>query len=428
MDLRHYSVFPKILRANAETAVAIVPQCAHAAFTDFEYLVRFVPMNASVEPLPNDRYDCLNVAPEGGALRFIRAFPGEQEHRIQVFRLPLGDDAWQSPWRAFRVYSLRPDLYAMRPYRGDFHVHTCRSDGQEEPSVVAADYRRAGFDFLAITDHHKRRPSLEAIAAYKDVPVDLKIFPGEEIHAPGNHIHIVGFGGDFSVNELFERDPEKYEREVNDILRNGDMPGGVNQFEYASSRWCFDRVREAGGMGIYCHPHWIPNAYHVPDAMSDALFARKPFDAFELIGGHEVYSNNIQTAYYNEARANGLKIPIVGSSDSHGTEEEGGWFNLFWTIVFASDLHRGSVISAVKELRGVAVEQYPGEAFRVYGPYRMVKFAQFLQYDYFPLHAELCFEEGRAMKDYALGDRSAAGRLAVLHGRTAALLEHCYKG
>lgn len=427
-DLRNYSIFPKILEAGVETAVTIAPLGAQCAFTDEQYLVRFVPMNESIEPLSYDKYDCLTVKPEGGALRFTHAFPGEQEHRVQIYRLPLSGDVWQDPWRVFRVYSLKPDMYCLRPYRGDFHVHTCRSDGQEEPAVVAANYRKYGFDFLAITDHHKWRPSLEAIAAYKDVPADLKIFPGEEIHAPGNHIHIVGFGGEFSVNELFEQNPEKYEREVYDIIRNGDIPAGVNQFEYASSVWCFDRVREAGGLGIYAHPHWIPNAYHVPDVMSDALFERKPFDAFELIGGHEVYSNNMQTAYYNEARANGLKIPIVGSSDSHGTEEEGGWFRLFWTLVFARNSEKSSVISAVKELRSVAVEQYPGEAFRIYGPYRMVKFAQFLEYDYFPLHAELCFEEGRAMKDWILGDRGAAERLAALHGRTAALMERCYRG
>jgi hypothetical protein len=428
MDLKHYSVFPKILRAGVETAVTIAPQGAHAAFTDEQYLVRFVPMNASIEPLPYDKYDCITVKSEGGALRFTHAFQGEQEHRIQVFRLPLGEDVRQDPWRAFRVYSLEPELYAMRPYRGDFHVHTCRSDGQEEPAIVVANYRKYGFDFLAVTDHHKWQPSQEAISAFKDAKTDLKVFSGEEIHAPGNHIHIVGFGGNFSVNELFKQNPDKYYQDVYDLIRENDMPDGINQFEYASCIWCFDRVREAGGMGIYCHPHWIPNAYHVPDAMSDALFARKPFDAFELIGGHEVYSNNIQTAYYNEARAGGMKIPVVGSSDSHGTEKEGGWFNLFWTIVFARDLKRDSVISSVKELRSVAVEQYPGEACRIYGPYRMVKFAQFLQYDYFPLQAELCFEEGCAMKDYALGDRGAAERLAAMHGRTAVLLERCYKG
>jgi hypothetical protein len=423
-ELTNYEVFPKILPADKSSTITIRPLGLHAAFDpNALYLVRFIPMDQSIEPLEYDQYPSITTHPEAGVLRFSHMFSEEQEHYIKVFKLP----ETETPLGTFRVFSLKPDLYALKPYRGDFHVHTCRSDGQESPAIVAANFRRHGFDFLAITDHHKWYPSQEAMDAYKDAPIDLGIFHGEEIHATDNHIHIVNFGGSYSVNELFENDDEKYRREVHVIMNNTTVPHGVNAFEYASSVWCFDRVREAGGLAIFCHPYWIPNAYHVPQKMVDLLFERKPFDAFEVIGGHEVYSNNMQTAYYNEARAKGMTIPIVGSSDAHGTEDE-YWFDWFSTIVFAKDPERDSIISAVKGLYSVAVECYPGEAFRLYGPYRMVKYAQFLMYEYFPLHHALCFEEGRQMKEYACGDESAVQKLSVMHGRTAALLERCYRG
>ena len=48
--------------------------------------------------------------------------------------------------------------------------------------------------------------------------------------------------------------------------------------------------------------------------------------------------------------------------------------------------------------------------------------------EYFPLHDLLCFEEGRLMKDYICGDNKALDLLGLMQGRTAALLERCFKG
>ena len=87
------------------------------------------------------------------------------------------------------------------PFRGDLHMHTCRSDGKEGPATVAANYRAKGYDFTVISDHHRYYPSLEAIEAYGDL-CDLAIIPGEEVHLPFNDVHYVNFGGTFSINAL----------------------------------------------------------------------------------------------------------------------------------------------------------------------------------------------------------------------------------
>jgi hypothetical protein len=69
---------------------------------------------------------------------------------------------------------------------------------------------------MALTDHRLYPPSIQAADAFSKVPVDLRIFPGEEIHPPGNPIHIVSFGAKSGITELY-RDPEnekKYREEV----------------------------------------------------------------------------------------------------------------------------------------------------------------------------------------------------------------------
>jgi hypothetical protein len=47
----------------------------------------------------------------------------------------------------------------------------------------------------------------------------------------------------------------------------------------------------------------------------------------------------------------------------------------------------------------------------------------FLLSEYFPLHDDLCYEEGRLMKDYVCGSAGAKEALAAISGRTAKLLE-----
>ena len=102
-----------------------------------------------------------------------------------------------------RMSHVIDELYAGRkPYRGDLHMHTCRSDGTESPAVVAANYRALGYDFLAITDHHRYYPSLEAMEAFSGLKTGYTLLPGEEVHLPGNPVHIVNFAGRYSVNGL----------------------------------------------------------------------------------------------------------------------------------------------------------------------------------------------------------------------------------
>jgi hypothetical protein len=422
--LYDYDIYPKVVLAGKGTDIHIRPMSPALAFTqDQDYEIEILPTTESLEGT-GKAYPRVCVHPKDGVLSFFWAFEGEQEHFIRLHRTDR-DRPFLCECQ-LSVYSVKQDLFTRRPYRGDFHVHTTCSDGREAPSFVAAMYRQKGFDFMAVTDHGLWEPSQEAMDAYAQTAIDLRLFHGEEVHAPGNPVHIINFGGSFSVNELFRQDEAGYYEAVRAIERQLPPLGeGISRFEYASCLWCVDQVRRGGGMAIFCHPHWLANVYHVPDAMTRVLLRAGIFDAFELVSGQSLRENMMQYALYGDLRAEGVQIPIVGSSDSHGVID-GKEFNHMKTLVFSPSLEREDINRSVMEGYSVPMDEYPGEQPRMQGSYRMVSYARFLLAHYFPYHDELCYEEGRLMRAYQAGERTAAEALERLSGRTRRLMEHYF--
>ena len=131
------------------------------------------------------------------------------------------------------------------------------------------------------------------------------------------------------------------------------------------------------------------------------MFENKPFCAFELLGGHETESNNLQTAYYNNSREKQQKVPIAGVSDAHGIHNSyAGWF---YTVVFSETLTFDDLKRNIKNFYSVAVESIPNEGTRIYGDFRLVKFTGFLLREYFPVHDNECFIEGSIIESKKAG-------------------------
>ena len=294
--------------------------------------------------------------------------------------------------------------------------------------VVAANYRKEGFDFFALTDHRTWDSSNELVEAYADIPLGFKIFRGEEVHIPNNWIHIINFGSKYSVNTLYKNDPERYDAQILERSKAIQVPKGVNSLEYAYREWVVEEIRQAGGFAIVAHPYWIYHqSYNMCARMLDYVFETGIYDAFELVGGQSLHENNVQNAFYQEERAMGRQIPIVGSSDSHGTDPA-SYFGVGQTVVLSKDTKYESITDAIKDGYSVAIEKMYGEEERVYGSYRMVKYVRFLLDYYFPAHDELCVEEGILMREYALGDDEAGERLAALSGRVERHMNKALRG
>ena len=288
-ELRNYDIFPKVVPTDKACEICVKPLGWHAAFTQAKYTLRLCPLDEGNPSQFPDRPNLFEfeVTPQAdGCIRFTFAFSGEQQHFVRLtaenFKLQLS------------VYSVFDDLAGRYPFRGDLHLHSRRSDGRQAPEILAANYRKTGYDFLAVTDHRRYYPSMDAIAAYKDVPIELCLVPGEEVHLPNdpagrhiNDVHIVNFGSDYSVNalvrnrdtepEAFEdarravvpdpppvRAPEEYWAEVDAYMETIDIPAqlkGTERWGYAACHWIFNHIKRGGGLGIFCHPYWIANVF-----------------------------------------------------------------------------------------------------------------------------------------------------------------------
>ena len=439
-ELHYYDIFPKVFIINEEAHITIKPLGSHAAFAEKVTVNVHSMIHGNPVKYPDrNNITTYELTPDAdGSLRFSHVFTEESEYCIRILQE-------NKPAVSLSIYALEEDMRGRYPYRGDLHMHTNRSDGQQEPAIVAANYRKAGYDFTVISDHHRYYPSLEATDAYKDVPIEMNIVIGEEVHLPGNDIHIVNFGSKYSVNGLLETSfqskessrravidnppavltEEQYRAEVNALAETLNIPEGIEKFTYAACVWIFNHIRNGEGLGIYAHPYWIlPEGYQVPETLSEYITATHPFDAYEVLGGERYYQHNgFQTIRYYEDKAKGINYPIVGSTDSHSSliEHNPGAL-IASTFVFAKENERAALISAIKDCYTVALDTISAE-YRMVGDLRLVKYARFLMDDFTPLHDDLCYEEGRLMKAYVIGEEGAAEALNFIHGRMKKLYE-----
>ena len=444
-ELIHYDIYPKVFPVGEAVCFSVKPLGGHAAFEpETEYTISILAMN---EGSPSTYPDRKNLAEykmkpsNDGCFHITHVFEAESEYYVRIFN-GGGVRVVQ-----LSVYALLSDLVGRYPYMGDLHMHSTMSDGKEHPYIVAANYRKFGYDFMAITDHRKFYPSLEVCRFYESLNLDIRFYTGEEIHLPGNDIHIVNFGGDYSINGLLESsdqfrcrgaDPtwrsvngkcpdvltvEDYRAQVGALAETLNIPEGIEKFPYASCVWICNHIKKANGLSIFAHPYWISNVFQVPETFTDYMFETHPFDAFEVFGGESYFEQNgFQAAKYYEFREKGIKVPIVGNTDSHGSTEYNPIMKTARTIVFARENTRDALVCAIKEFYSAAVQDI-GEHLEVLGDLRMMKYAWFLLGNYFPLHDELCFEEGRLMKAYACGDMDAGEELRRISGRVQRLRE-----
>jgi len=135
-----------------------------------------------------------------------------------------------------------------------------------------------------------------------------------------------------------------------------------------------------------------------------------------VLGGENYFEQNgFQAADYYRDMAKGRRYPVVGSTDAHGSVNNRN-SHVCSTIVFSPRNERAALIDSIENFYSVAVDTID-ETPHFVGEWRFVRYACFLMKNYFPLHDELCFEEGRAMKDYATGEVGAKETLEFLSGR-----------
>lgn len=167
-------------------------------------------------------------------------------------------------------------------YKGNLHMHTTRSDGSLSPEDALEVYKKAGYDFVALTDHwaQSRGGEINGILTLSGCEWDT----GDMVHTP--IYHIIGVGMDRDVELEHSQPPQKI----------------------------INAIREAGGLAILAHPAW---------SVTD------PEAVLPLTGlcGAEIY-NSVSGLPWNGERADssiyfdiwaskGKRIPCMAADDSH---------------------------------------------------------------------------------------------------------------
>ena len=350
-----------------------------------------------------------------GVLHFELNFSGEFEHWIGISAIDENGTEYRED---FYFYTLEEDLLQYSVFKGSVHTHSTGSDGNYPPEFVPAYMRQAGYDFTAVTDHKIYEPTLQAIEAMSKFDSGLEVYHGEEAESYGAGInHILSLGSSASVSN-WEYDPESDFNERVEKIKQ-ELAGYpeheakyVAQFEAITSK-----IKELGGISVFCHPYWKQNArYASAPLMTDLILRRGNFDALEL-GNFTVPRMALLNAKVMEAiREYQFRKPFIGSSDWHGRPSQKATVD--YTIIFADSAAFPDFAEAVRSERCVAVggqnDEFP------FGPYRLVKYAQFLMDHYFKkIHDPLCAQQGDLILKALNGDMTVLPAIAELKTQIA---------
>lgn len=429
----NYAVYPSIVRADSDATIRIHPLGENVAFLPHvSYTIEIRGVETFCADYAHLPFATYHVTPNAeGDLEFSHYFEGEQRHAITLHR--PAEDLEATPYHTItgrcrrhentdallEVYSLNTDLYGLRCFKGEVHCHTYESDGVQDVCHTVGNYRTAGYDFLAITDHYIAMSAEKAQRIFKDAPVDMTLLLGEECHVPTEQIHVVHLGGSQSVNAFYRENPTEAESEMQAIEAALTLPSHINRCDYAWRVWIARKTRELGGITILTHPHWIWfDTYFMASAITKQLLLDGVYDALDITDQEA----DTTVALWAEMQAQGRSIPVVGCTDSHYTDANnphrparGGY-----TLVFAADHSEEQLLNAIREGRCLAVNA-SGDPERVQGPYRLVKFARFLLDNYYPTYLRLCHSQGVIMSEFpvnAPADSETVQLLRTLNNRS----------
>lgn len=428
-----YELFPRVALINTATGFTLRGLGIETALeSGKEYMLKILPreeiITAKTHCLGNyDLYETHRVkADANGRLHFSLTLSREQIYTVRLYADPENTD---SKLTDLDIFCAEKDLFERTPMRGNTHAHACHSvDGHEDPAVAASVYRKAGFDYLAITDHHKVDGSFFAVEVYKNIPTEMCLLFGEEVHIPDAYIHAVNVGAVPDGGIGLDRYYHEHEEEVLPVIKKtaedakAFLPENIDPMDYAFRKWIADTVHANGGIAIIAHPFWVYDAHNTSNAMFEYLAKSGLFDAVEIVHGQEpgLFDVNTEIAFWNDLRAKGIFLPVVGCDDAH--RRSFAWdydssFNHAYTLIFAKEPTMKGFAEAIKGGYSAAVESFEDAPLHIISDYRMTRFSVFLLEQYFPYHDELCFEEGCRMKDAYLGDEDSLEILRIINGR-----------
>ena len=357
-----------------------------------------------------------------GELTFTVRLNGEGWHSLW-FGVP--DAKWNFPaktTRSFMLYSLKPDLFKLRPWKGDIHQHSVRcGHAKLEPKVIPAYNRRVGFDFMALSEHRQQAPSVEAIEAATPWECGLVLFTGEEFHTERNILHSVAVGHTSGINAWQQAHPGEFKRRVDEELKKTVYDSyGMEPYlrrNAAMAKVLYQVGRELGAkVLVYSHPTDLIYGKQddPPESYRTFMLENGDYDALELPNGATGRFNPatgradrimLMNSLAMELLERGRRPAFVAASDNHNQATT--YFGRVHTVFFAEKCDLENFAAAVKARRTLAVRDSGTPTYMIFGPSRLIKFQQFLEQAYWPGHDQLCRRQGELLlKLVEQGDRS----------------------
>lgn len=377
------------------------------------------------------------AAGQEGHLCIEAAYAAAGEYIADVYAAPAPDRPATQADRLARLHFFvaADDLFARRPLRCDFHIHTLYSDGHSSPAEMVIRARQLGLDVAVITDHNHYEGSIEAVAERDRLGLNLITMPGEEVSAPD--WHILSINADAPIYGLML---ETFGLEGAD---SADREARLS--EYDTLRWAVRAVQAHGGRAYLAHPYWaVFRGFHLPAALYDQVLEEGILDGLELLGDVR-HENNIRSlARYLDLRATGHDLPILGNSDTHWAAHT---YGLYWTLVFAEQdrLSPAGVLDAITEGWSVACMTVGGPdpyqsrevvepavparrrgLVQAFGGFELVDYAYFLEQQFFPLHDALSADEAALGYRIWRGERLPGDTLAACQAEVEALYARCW--
>ncbi len=414
------SMFPRVFKKGVKTSVEIV--LAEKAQLSPDLVLKYIPLNGRFEKNRDANWGEFKKIPykiENQKIVFEIALDGEQPHTFILEKKVEKSKA--EVVAKFTTFSLGERLFAKRPLKGEYHLHTNKSDGRDTEREMLVACCKQGYDFCAISDHKitdkrafQKDGSLSHWAKYgydadikkiiDKTPSSMKIYKAEEVHIDWG-IHYHNFGGKQGVIEWFLNNRKDAIADIKERAKKFDLGDAQSNYKMAIADFVFDKVHEFGGIAIYNHPTWKPNHRHVAnDKIQRALHHCDKCDAIEVVNGN-ILDNLKAVALANDAAIErGKPITFLGNSDAHKKENVGNQFS----IIFADDNTFEKIREAIKNGDCVAVDNTLHTL--VFGKYTLTQYAYFLDEEYYPQLKKIREEEAKNLREIYRGKGDIASQ------------------
>jgi hypothetical protein len=196
-------------------------------------------------------------------------------------------------------------------FKANLHSHTTTSDGDLSVADRVAQYRKAGYDVLAITDHRVTN-NVRGLSDEK-----MLVISGMEYHPPCPTSEIV-----FHLVALH-------------------IPQGFSFEDPQDAKRCAIQIKKVGGESVLAHPYWNGQRYEDFKYLLGSLAAMEVYNSTCDVEGRASSENE-----WSHCLDRDYLLPALGNDDTHDSSRH----DLFgcWTWFKMPLLNAPNVLKALR--------------------------------------------------------------------------------